>query len=320
MIKEIELTPLFPEHIETNEMSVFITKDGLFRGALFNGTKLVNQMRAQHHLGILETLLLGQACLCASLLIQTMKGQEHIQFKYETDGPACGFCVESDSTGNVRGYLLKNPIPVQNELTSWDLEPFLGEGYLSIRRFPYSLYLPETQSAKKEPQVGIVDVKYKNIAKDLTWYFEQSEQLYTAFNTSIQFDKQGNVVGAGGLFIQKMPQEGGFSKKQILQNNDATTRMERAFSACPSLGTWFSEGGNREDIIYGLFREFDPAIALERKIQFNCPCSKERFLQSVKNIPYAELKNLCADNEDFLTIVCENCSSTYKIELRELHQ
>ena len=71
-------------------------------------------MRVQHNLGILETLILGQGILCAALMIQTMKGKEHIVLRYETNGSAKGFSVEVDSTGYVRGFLLNNPIPVDN--------------------------------------------------------------------------------------------------------------------------------------------------------------------------------------------------------------
>ena len=50
------------EHIDSIEkdgMSVFVMADGRFRGALFHGTTFVNQLRANHNLGILETMVLG---------------------------------------------------------------------------------------------------------------------------------------------------------------------------------------------------------------------------------------------------------------------
>src|SRR5574344_1599678 len=168
--------------IEKDGMTMFVMADGQFRGAFYNGTRMVNQMRANHHLGILETLVLGQAELCAALLIPTMKGREHLTFRYDTNGPAAGFSVEADSTGYVRGYLLQNPIPISTPLDSWDLAPFLGPGTLSVSRFP---------EGAKEPQTGTVEIQHKNIAKDLTWYFQQSEQIHSAFNTSIKFDKKG---------------------------------------------------------------------------------------------------------------------------------
>ena len=98
-------------HLDTihkDGMTMFVMADGQFRGAFYNGTRMVNQMRAQHHLGILETMVLGQAELCAALLIPTMKGREHMTFRYDVNGPAAGFCVEADSTGYVRGHLFQN--------------------------------------------------------------------------------------------------------------------------------------------------------------------------------------------------------------------
>ena len=131
------------DSIHKDGMSVFVMADGLYRGAFFHGTKFINQMRANHKLGILETLVLGQAYLSTALLIPTMKGRGRVSFRYDTNGPAAGFCTEADSAGTVRGYLLQDPIPITKPLDSWDLAPFFGPGTLTISRF---------NEGAKEPQ------------------------------------------------------------------------------------------------------------------------------------------------------------------------
>lgn len=305
------------DKLEKDELHIFTAADGLFRGGLFHGSRFVNRIRAQHGLGILETLVLGQAGLCAALMIQTMKGRETLQLHYETDGPATGFSVEADSRGFIRGYLLQNSIPIDAPLESWDLAPFFGNGTISVTRFPESY-----QAAGREPHRGIVEIKYRNIAKDLAWYFQQSEQLATAFNTSIRFDSIGRVVGAGGFFIQRMPTAGGTRRggqpRTEEEIEDTVTRMERAFTACPPLGDWFAEGGNCEDIIFGLLREFNPQAVAARNITFDCPCSKEYYREALQKLPQSELKNLQETADDPLEIVCQNCSSVYHIPLAEL--
>lgn len=305
------------DKLEKDELHIFTAADGLFRGGLFHGSRFVNRIRAQHGLGILETLVLGQAGLCAALMIQTMKGRETLQLRYETDGPATGFSVEADSRGFVRGYLLQNSIPIDAPLESWDLAPFFGNGTISVTRFPESY-----QAAGREPHRGIVEIRYRNIAKDLAWYFQQSEQLATAFNTSIRFDSIGRVVGAGGFFIQRMPTAGGTRRggqpRTEEEIEDTVTRMERAFTACPPLGDWFAEGGNCEDIIFGLLREFNPQAVAARNITFDCPCSKEYYREALQKLPQSELKNLQETTDDPLEIVCQNCSSVYHIPLAEL--
>ena len=301
--------------IHKDEMTMFVMADGQFRGAFYNGTRMVNQMRAQHHLGILETLVLGQAELCAALLIPTMKGREHLSFRYDVNGPAAGFCVEADSTGYVRGHLFQNQIPIEKPLENWDLTPFLGDGTLTISRMGEGM---------KEAQTGMVEIKYKNIAKDLAWYFAQSEQIHTAFNTSIQFDKQGRVIGAGGMFVQAVPGAGGKSAVSAQTESsgaehkddiasDLIRRVENAFRAMPSIGKWFADGGDMEDVIYGLFREFNPTAVLSRDIIFDCPCSLEHYVDAVRHLPPAELADIIARDPEPIVITCHNCGSIYEI-------
>ena len=307
--------------IQKDGMTIFVMADGQFRGAFYNGTMMVNQMRANQNLGILETYVLGQALLCASLLIPVMKGREHLTVTYETDGICKGFVAEADSSGYVRGHLLQDSIPLDKPLESWDLAPFFGNGgTLTVQRMGEGM---------KEPMTSSVEIQYKNIALDLAYYFDQSEQLHTAFKTSIHFDKQGRVVGAGGLFLQVVPGAGGKSKISAQNENsgaedseetrkDLIRRAENAVNAMPSIGTWFYEGGNREDVVYGLFREFNPTAVLDRDVIFDCPCSKDSFVQRVKALPKAELEDILAQDQFPLEIICNNCGSHYSIEKSDL--
>lgn len=295
--------------IQPDGMSVFVMADGRFRGALLNGTRLVNQMRANHRLGILETLVLGQAMLCSALLIPTMKGREHITFRYDTDGPAAGFSVEADSSGYVRGFLLQDKIPVSAPLESWDLAPFLGEGTLTMSRII---------EGAREPSNSSVPIRWHNIAQDLAWYFDQSEQLRTAFCTSIQFDKAGRVTGAGGMFLQAVPRTGGNSRRSAQtagsEDEDTLTQeVEDAFRAAPSLGQWFAENGNRSDMICGLFREFSPVVAVERGVVFDCPCSEEGFARHIRRLNAAELDDILRNGRDTVEVYCHNCGTVYNI-------
>ena len=273
-------------------MTIFLLGEGELRGAFFHGTRFVNRMRAQHNLGLLETMVLGQASLCGALLIPTMKGRDRAVFRYDTNGPAAGFSVEADSTGFVRGFLLQDPIPLTKAPENWDLAPYFGDGTLSVIRFP---------EGYTEPVSGTIEIKHRNIARDLTEYFLVSEQTQTAFNTGIQFDNKGRVVGAGALYLQTMPGA----------DPDLVEAAARAFAAAPSLGTWFSEGGDREDIIYGLFRGMNPTVALERQIRFDCPCSREKFALHLSNLDKKELADIAENGPDPVEVVCHNCGSVY---------
>ncbi len=283
-------------------MTIFLLGDGALRGAFFHGTRFVAQLRAQHRLGLLETMVLGQASLAGALLIPTMKGHDRAIFRYDTNGPAAGFSVEASSEGYVRGFLLQDPIPVERAPESWDLAPYFGDGILSVIRFP---------EGAREPMTGSIEIRHRNIARDLTEYFLVSEQTQTAINTGIQFDRDGRVAGAGALFLQVMPGA----------DPELVSAAERAFAAAPSLGSWFAEGGDREDIIYGLFRGMKPSAVLDRAIRFDCPCSREKFAAHLQNLDRAELADMAENGPDPLEVVCHNCGSVYtwsRAEVRSL--
>ena len=96
-------------------------------------------------------------------------------------------------------------------------------------------------------------------------------------------------------------------------------RVEMAFKTAPSLGQWFSEGGKIEDIVYGLFREFTPSIALRRDIRYDCPCSEETFANYIKMLPKQERDDILRKKEP-LEIQCRNCGSVYTISVEKLQQ
>lgn len=309
----------FLNTLKEDKLQVFTAANGRVRGAIFHGSRFVNQLRLQHKLGILETYILGQACLCASMTIPMMKDQEHLVIKYEGLGPAQGYAVEADSSGYVRGYLYENNIPVTHELDGWDLSPFMGPGTLTFSR---------VHKDDKFPQSSTVEVNGQNIALDFATYFAQSEQINTAFNSSIQFDKAGRVTGAGAMYIQIMPKTGGTAElgsqvdshvEEDKDEEDLLRRVENAFRACPSIGQLYSEGEvDSEDIILGLFREFNPMITMKRDIVFDCPCSKDYYIEHIRGLPAKDLEDIRKNGPDPLEVVCRKCGSVYHIPVSEI--
>ena len=305
--------------IEPDGLKIFTMADGRVRVAIFHGTRFVNQLRVQHNLGILETYILGQASLCAALTIPMMKDLEHISIRFECKGPADGYSVEADSTGYVRGFLFNEHIPVTHALENWDLDSFLGPGNLTFSRI---------HKDDKLPQSSTVDVDGNNIARDFATYFAHSEQVNTAFHSSIQFDKKGRVIGAGAMYIQMMPDIGGTARSSsqmdsYQENKDdeklLLQKIENAFKACPSLGLLYSEKTvDSEDIVIGLFREFNPKIVLNREIIFDCPCNEDYYIRYLRTLPKDQLADIRQNGPDPLEITCRNCGSVYNIPVAKI--
>ena len=279
----------------------FLLADGVVRGAILHGTRMVKEMRANHELGILETLVLGRAYLGAGLMTANLKGSDIISLKIECTGPIQGLTVEANAFGEVRGFLKNVPIPIDKPMEDFDLSPFFGAGFLSVIRYT---------GEAKQPFTGKIALEYGNLAGDLANYFLKSEQTPTAFNLSIKYDREGEVTGAGGLFLQAMP---GAEDSLAAELEDQVVRL-------PSLGEVFAEGQEPEDLIQTVFKKYAPRFLADRRVEFMCHCSPERLRSVLMMLPVAELEDI-RDNGPFpLEMRCHYCNTLYHFAKEEIRK
>ncbi len=279
----------------------FLLVDGAVRGVIIHGTRMVNEMRANHELGILETLVLGRAYLGAGLMSADLKGNGRISIKFDCSGPIKGLIVEANAFGEVRGYLKNVPIPLDKPMESFDLSPFFGAGFLSVTK-----YLEDA----KQPFTGQVILKYGNIAKDLAYYYLTSEQVPTAFNLGIKFDRAGEVTGAGGLFLQTMPQA----------TDDLASELEERVTHLPSLGEVFTEDGDPETLIQDYFKEYSPRILANRRIEFMCHCNRQRVKSLLTLLPIDDLKDIRDHGPFPMEMRCHYCNTPYYFSRKDIEK
>jgi len=279
----------------------FTLADGTVRGAIINGTRMVNEMRSNHELGILETMVLGRAYLGAGLMSANLKGRDRICLQIECSGPIKGLVVEANAFGEVRGYIKNVAIPVEKQLDSFDLSPFFGAGVLSVIRH---------LEGAKQPFTGMVTLEYGNIAKDLANYYLTSEQIPTAFNLSIQYDRDGRVIGAGGLFLQVMPGAG----------DKIADELETLVVKFPSLGREFSLDKDPETLSRQVFKSYSPRILAGRRIEFMCHCRREKLRNLLAMLPLDDLENILENGPFPVESRCFHCNTPYEFSREEIQQ
>ena len=277
----------------------FILADGAFRGAILHATRMVDEMRANHELGILETLVLGHAYIAAGLLSGQLKGNDRLSFQVDCSGPIKGLVAETNAFGEVRGYLKNVPIPVEKPLEDFNLSPFYMAGLLKVTK-----HLEDA----KQPFTGTVNLQYGSLAKDLAYYFATSEQIPTAFNLSVQFDPGGEVVGAGGLFLQVMPGA----------DPELVARIEDLVAQIPTLGKSFSDGLEPLSIIEESFGKYNFKTMDEGRVEFFCQCNEDRVANMLLMLPVEDLKDI-RDNGPFpLELRCHFCNTSYRFSKEEI--
>ena len=278
--------------IDSDGITIFTLGGGQVRGALLGGTRMVNQMCANHRLGALETLLLGRAYLCAGLLGTTIKGRDKLILRAQGDGPAEGFSVEALADGSVRGHLFCSPIELASIPEDRGERNLFGSGSLTMTRFA---------EGRSQPFVGTVAIKTGRLAEDLAAYYLESEQTRTAFDIGIEFDRKGRAIGAGALFLQALPGA----------DDDFLSRVEASIPSLPKLGLYFSKGGKRHDFLNECMGELFPEILGEKSASFTCGCSRERFETFLGSGTKDFLTELATVGPWPIETVCHNCGSTY---------
>ena len=282
-----------------DRLYTFSLAEGMVRGSMVHGTRLVNEMRANHQLDLLQTMVLGRVYLAAVLMAGSLKGNDRLAVRIECAGPVGGVTVEANAFGEVRGYMKNAALPVDEPLDSFDLSSFFGAGLLSVIRYP---------EGARQPFTGTVALQYGNIAKDLANYYLTSEQVPTAFHLSIHYDRQGEVTGAGGLFLQTMPGAG----------DELAERLEQLILNFPSPGEQFSRGRDVEELLNGELKEFSPNILDQRRVEFMCHCNREKVRSLLTMLPVDELKDMLDSGPFPIETTCRHCNTPYEFSRREI--
>ena len=128
-------------------------------------------------------------------------------------------------------------IPLDKPIESKDISFLYGPGFINVTKL---------LEGNRTPFTGQTMMQYGDLAKDLALYYNESEQTPTMFSLSVNFDKQGRVIGAGGLFLQALP---GCS-------DDVLEKLQGKSSSLPSMGAALSEGTTVLQYIHDNFDEF----------------------------------------------------------------
>ncbi len=289
-----------------DNMLIFLLDNGRYRGAIIDSTEMLRLMQEKHETGVLETFALGETYTAAGLLTSMLKGKDRMIIRFECQGPIKGISVETTAEGNVRGYLMNNPIPLSKIPESLDLSDLFGPGFLSIIKFP---------EGSRQSFTGQVMIEYGSIAKDLAGYYTTSENTPTAFNLSVKFNKDGSIKGAGGIFIQRLP-----DSDTIKGDDERTAEIEQSLVNMDSIGVTLSAGTELSEIVFNNFRKFQPDVIAERSINFSCSCNRELFETYLKGLPENDRTDLAENGPFPLKTTCHNCNTVYEFSKHELRK
>jgi len=259
-------------------------------------TETIEKARLIHDTFPTATAALGRVISGALLLASTLKDNQKVTLQIKGDGPLREIIAEADSLYRVRAYIKRPHIHMGLKDGKLDVGRAIGKGFINVIR---DLGLREIYQSSVPLQTG-------EIATDLAYYLNASEQIPSAVSLGVYVERDNSVKASGGFMIQRLPGA----------RDEVISFIERKLSSIKTVSTMILEGLNPVQIIeeaVGLPVE----ILSQSEITYYCPCSKERVLDAIAAPGRNEIEDMIRRGED-IEITCRFCGRRYDMRLKEL--
>lgn len=265
-----------------------------------DSTQIVEEARVRHDLSKTATAALGRTLTGSALLAVVLgkKTDSRVTLRVEGGGPVGWIVAEGSADGRVRGYVRvpHADLPLRESDGKLDVSGLVGrDGELAVTRL----------LDNGEPYTGSIHLTSGEIAEDISTYLGVSEQIPNAVLLGV-YEEGQRVAQAGGLLIQAMP---GVSDETL-------AKLEANIRAVGQITDHLRQGGllqviNR--VTDGLNLVLAPDAQAAR---FECRCSREKALDSLKFFSAAERQEMIAAGGQ--EILCHWCSEKYHLTPDEI--
>lgn len=271
-----------------------ISNSGTLRGVAVRCTDVARELSTLHGLKGDPARSFAETLVAGFLLASYCKQGERMNLNVQGDGWAKQALVDAYPNGTIRGYLVPNPNAVvgKEDLTG---EGPWGRGLLSVLR--------KRDVEGSQPYIGTVPLVTGHLAKDLTYYWFQSEQVPSAVGIAVNLAKDGSISSAGGFMVQAMP---GASDAEVKE-------LETQVNAIGNLAKEIAED---RDPIYLLSQIFQNTafMLLEKKaLKAECTCSWERVKRALTLVGTKELQSMLEETGEAV-VKCDFCEKEYKAD------
>ena len=277
-----------------------ITSEGAISAIAIDSTDIVNEAVRIHKTSAVVSAAMGRMLTAASMMGDMLKGKDHsISMKLAGDGPAGSIVVASDSSGNVRGYVMNPVVEI----------PLKPNGKLDVSGAVGtngSLFVIK-DIGLKEPYNGSVPIVSGEIAEDITAYYAVSEQIPTVCALGVLVNPDLSIKAAGGYIIQLLP---GAMDSDI-------DKLEESIKHIRPITQMLTDGMSLEDIVKTALKDFSVEVLDESAAAYKCDCSRERVERMLASLDKEELESM-ADEMPLIEVKCHFCDKAYNFAPNEV--
>ena len=254
-------------------------------------TDIVQEAAAIHKYDKYSIEVFGKFCTLAVLMGATLKGEDKLTIRTDTEGYIKNIVVNSDASGNIKGYLVN---------TDAENVEHLGKGMMRIIK----------DMGLKEPYVAITDIDYTNLPNDISAFFYNSEQVPTVISIAGQCTNDGKILCAGAFMVQLLPNADESFITKLEQKVQAIRPMNELMlggMTLEQIANLLYDDMNTEDD--SLVEEFE--ILENKEVRYQCDCNSDRFYRGILTLGKDDLKHIFEEKKE-IEAECQFCGKRYK--------
>lgn len=286
-------------------MSDYLVKalafNGQVRAYAVDTTETIGEAQRRHGSWPTASAALGRAMTAGVMMGAMMKGEEKITLKIEGGGEAGPILVDSNSKGDVRGYITRPQ-------THFDLN---DQGKLDVRRAVGTdgMLTVVKDLGLRENFSGQTPIVSGELGEDFTYYFAVSEQVPSSVGVGVLVNPDNTILAAGGFIIQLMPNT----------DDETITILEERITTMEPVSKLIERGLTPEQVLTYILGEENVKFLETMPVQFECNCSKERFGSAIISLGQQEIQEMIDEDRGAET-QCHFCNETYQFTEEELKQ
>jgi len=280
-----------------------LLKNNSIRFAAITGKELVIEARRIHTLSRTATAALGRELLMVAMMASQLKNDtDSVSAILFGGGPGGNLVCVGRKGPFVKGCAGDPGFELPpKENGKLDVGGYVGRnGKLTVVR----------DLSLKEPYVGMCHLVSGEIAEDFAEYFTASEQQPSLVYLGVRLEPvSGDVLGAGGLLIQPLPDCPAEHVDYVMTKANQIPRLTERLSG----------GENLKDIVLSLFPEGDVSFTDELHPAYRCDCSRERMERALLSLGREELSQIIEEDGQ-AELSCHFCNSKYTFTKAELER
>jgi len=273
-----------------SQLYTFLDRKHNFLIHFFEGQKLIQELILTHNIKGNGFSYFRDLVLSFQPMMTLLKPHEGFGVYIDSEEPYFRWKIETNWNGQMRTLMVPE---------SLDITPTNISGVCRFTKIP---------PGNKKPYTSFIELKKTPFDQVVNNILKKSFQIDCKITTSETSDQSFMILDLPNENIDKQPLENKISLNEYMAliNKD--------------LQKIFKSGFNDDEKIIHAFESLEISFINKRNILFNCPCSKERMLLTLKNLWEQNKKSFFKEGEKMIEMKCDYCKKHFCFSKEEIIQ